>query len=47
MQERFHVITPALSKYTGCIVAITLMVIGGLGVKESVAEEDEPSAEGR
>jgi hypothetical protein len=45
-QERFHDLVPALSKWSGTVVGLTLMAIGLMGIYETYfeapeAEEDE------
>ena len=42
VQERFHQLVPALSKYSSVTVACTLIVIGGLGLRE-VWQESHPA----
>ena len=44
-KERFHDFVPALSRWSGLIVGLTLIAIGCLGVWESVFEGHPPHAE--
>jgi hypothetical protein len=45
VQERFHDLVPALSRWSGTVVGLTLMAIGLMGIYETYfapEEEDEP-----
>lgn len=46
LQERFHDLVPALSRWSGTVVGMTLMAIGLMGIYETYfAQEEEEEGE--
>lgn len=41
LQERFHDLVPALSRWSGTVVGLTLMAIGFMGIYETYFAGDE------
>jgi hypothetical protein len=41
IQERFHDLVPALSRWSGTVVGMTLMAIGLMGIYETYFAQDE------
>lgn len=41
VQERFHDLVPALSRWSGTVVGLTLMAIGFMGIYETYFEGHE------
>eukprot|EP00775_Hariotina_reticulata_P009870 gene9870-10028_t len=46
LKERFHDLVPALSKWSGTVVGLTLMAIGLMGIYETYFEGHEAEEEG-